>query len=137
MGNANRGFSRDMMALEKDVVNLYATITIGSSGAVSSSQGGGLVSVTKESTAGQYTVVMDKGYSRLLHISASLVGSSAAGVANVQVLLSPSALQTAVNGTGAIVIQCYDYAGSAVNAASGSQIMLHMQYRRTSVSPWD
>lgn len=137
MGNTSRSYSRNHMSLERDVVDLYATVTIGASGAVASSQGGGLVSVAKNATAGNYTVTMDKGYNRLLHVNATVVDASVSPVAAVQVLQSPAAAQAAVIASGALVFQCLGYDGLAVNPASGSQLMLHFQYRRTSSSPWD
>lgn len=137
MGNTSRNYSRNHMSLERDVVDLYATVTIGTSGAVSSSQGGGLVSVVKNATAGNYTVTMDKGYNRLLHVSAMVVGSGVTPVVAVQVLQTPAAAQAAVIASGALIFQCLGQDGLAVNPSSGSQLMLHFQYRRTSSSPWD
>ena len=137
MANSNRMFSRDQMTLEKDTVTLFANVTIGASGAVSSSFGGGLVSVVKESTAGQYTVTFDKGYSRLFSYDVRVVHSSVTAVASVQIKLTPAALLTAVQTTGAIVFQCLDFAGAAVNPESGAALLIKVTYRRTSYSPWD
>ncbi len=139
MANSNRTYSREILALERDVVNLYGVINVGASGAVSSGKGGGVVSVVKEATAGQYTVTLDKGFSKILHFSATVVGSAVTAVSQVQILMTPAALATAIAGTGAIVIQCLDFAGAAVNPASGAQLQLHVQYRRTSakVGAWD
>jgi hypothetical protein len=137
MANSNRNFSLHQMTMEKDTVTLFAYVDVGASGAVSSSNGGGLVSVVKEATAGQYTVTMDKGYNRLLAYDVKVVGSALSAVANVQLLLAPAAAQTAVQSTGALVFQCVDYAGAAVNPASGAQLLLKLTYRRTSYSPWD
>lgn len=132
MGNSNHSFFKNHMSMEKDVVHLYANITVGASGAVSASQGGGLVSVVKEATAGQYTVTLDKGYNRLLALQATVVDDAVNSVATVQLLQTAAAAQTAAQSTGAFVIQCLDFAGAAVNPTSGAQLLLKFELRRTS-----
>jgi hypothetical protein len=130
-------YSRDTMVLERDVVHLYADVTIGSSGAVTTAKGGALTSVTKEATAGQYSIVLDSGFNKLLHVSVQVVGSSASGVASVDVLQSASSVLTNLKAGAALKIQCYDYAGSAVNPASGSVLKVKFEVRRTTVGPFD
>ena len=134
---AEHSYSKDTMVLERDVIHLYADVTIGASGAVTTAKGGALLSVTKQATAGQYNVVLDSGFNKLLHVSAQLVGASASGVASVDVLQSAASVLTNLKTGAAITIQCYDYAGAAVNPASGSVIKLKLEVRRTSVGPFD
>src|SRR6185369_17949317 len=118
---ANLNYSR-VQAYEKEVKLIYATVTIGSSGAVSSSQG--LASAVKESTAGQYTITLPNSYYKLLSNSATTMHPTASLVAAIDILGTPATFQASFRSSPAIVIQCRDYAGAAVNPASGTQIRL-------------
>lgn len=130
-------YSKDTMVLERDVVHLYADVDIGASGAVTLAKGGALTSVTKQATAGQYAIVLDAGFNKLLHVSVQVVGASASGVASVDVLQSAASILTNLKNAAAITIQCYDYAGAAVNPASGSRLKVKLEVRRTTVGPFD
>lgn len=130
-------YSRDTMVLERDVVHLYVDVVVGASGAVTSAKGGALLSVTKLATAGQYSVLLDAGFQKLLHVSAQMLGASASGVSSIDVLQAPATVVTNLKTGAALVIQCYDYAGAAVNPASGSVIKLKLEVRRTTVGPFD
>ncbi len=123
---------------EKEVGDLYCTVNIGASGAVSSVTGAaGILSVAKEATAGQYTITLAAGYQRLLHVNARVVAASASSVANVQVLETPSTLQDDFKSANAITIQCLDFAGAAVNPASGAALMLNLVVRFNPSSVFD
>jgi len=130
-------YSKNTMVLERDVIHLYADVTIGASGAVTTAKGGALLSVAKQATAGQYNVTLDSGFNKLLHVSAQMVGASATGVCSIDVLQSPASVLTNLKNGAALTIQCYDYAGAAVNPASGSVIKLKLEVRRTTVGPFD
>ncbi len=130
-------YSRDTMVLERDVVHLYADVAIGASGAVTTAKGGALTSVTKQATDGQYTIVLDSGFNKLLHASVQVVGATASGVASVDILQSAASVLTNLKTAAAITIQCYDYAGAAVNPASGSVLKVKLEVRRTTVGPFD
>lgn len=130
-------YSHNTMVLERDVVHLYADVVIGASGAVTSAKGGAIASVTKQATAGQYNVVLDAGFQKLLHVSAQMVGASATGVCSIDVLQSAASVAANLKTGAAITIQCYDYAGAAVNPASGSVIKLKLEVRRTVTGPFD
>jgi hypothetical protein len=137
MALKEHSYLRDSGAMEHGVVNLYAEIVIGAAGAVTAGKGGAIASVTKQATAGQYNVVLDAGFTRLLHFSAQALGATATGVCSVDILQAGSAVHTALQTGGALVIQCYDYAGAAVNPASGSVIKLKLEVRRSSVKTFD
>lgn len=130
-------YSLTSESLEKQVVHLFIDIDIGASGAVTTAKGGALASVTKQATAGQYNIVLDSNYSRLLGFHVSALGASATGVAATDILQSPAALLTAIKTTGALVLQCYDYAGAAVNPASGTRLKVKLEVRRSTVGPYD
>jgi hypothetical protein len=123
--------------MEKQVVHLYIDADIGASGAVTAAKGGALTSVVKQATAGQYNLTLDSNYSRLLSAHVCCVGASATGVAAVDILQSPAAIGTAIKTTGALVLQCYDYAGAAVNPASGTRLKIKLEVRRSNYGPYD
>lgn len=64
---ASRNFHR-AQALEPEVKSLFATVTIGASGAVTSTVSAGVATVAKSAT-GRYTVTLQDKYVRLLHVS--------------------------------------------------------------------
>lgn len=130
---ANRTYNQPQYTAERAPVTLFATITIGAAGAVSAKKGYGIKSVTKEATAGQYTVVLEDKFSRALEVSAQIVHSSISAVAVIQVLNTPAQLQSAITGGTGFVIQLIDKAGAAVNGESGAQVMLQVVASNSSV----
>jgi hypothetical protein len=118
-------------------VTLFGSAVIGSSGAVGTVKGGGIASVVKESTAGQYTITLEDLWSRFLGFNAGITDDAVSAIAHIQVLMDPATLQATVASTGAITIQCLDYAGAAANPASGSVLSFRITLRKSSVGPWD
>lgn len=137
---SNRWYKQFQYTLEQDTVTLFGNAVIsGSTGsvAVSDTFGGGIASVTKESTAGQYTVKLTDSFSRLLAADARVVSASISGVANVQLLASPATLQASFKTSRSLTFQCVDYAGAAVNPPDGALLTLRLVLRRSAVGPWD
>lgn len=136
---AERLLSQNNMSYERDTLDIYGRFEIGAAGAVTAGtvKGGGIVGVTKEATAGRYTIELERPFSRLLFANVSFVGASASGVFATQILETPANLQADVTGDGKYVVQFYDAAGSAVNATSGTQVLIRAVVRKTSVGPWD
>lgn len=124
-------------SLEKQVVHLYINVDIGASGAVTLAKGGALTSFVKQATAGQYNLTLDSNYSKLLDIRVLALNATASGVAQVDVLQDHTTVKTALQTTGAIVLQCYDYAGAAVNPASGTRLKIKLEVRRSNYGPYD
>lgn len=129
--------SEQQYGYERELVFIYGHAVIGSSGAVSSAQGGGLLSVTKSATAGQYVVTLRDKFAHLMSAIAYTVLATPSGVANVQLLMNPATMQASLASSPALTFQCVDYAGAAVNPASGEQVFFAVVMRRTSVSPYD
>lgn len=134
---ANKMFNKNAMTLEYDTVTLFGNVVIGASGAVASYSGGGIASVAKEATAGQYTITLADKYSRVLHVDAKVYGAALSGATTCQLLMDPATMQADVAGNKEIVIQCADEAGVAVNPAEDEAIMLKLVLRNTSVGPYD
>lgn len=133
--------ARQMMrwSYDKEVGDLTVKASIGASGAVSASKGAGLSGIVKEAAAGQYSVTLITPFPYLHSINARVIHASASGVANVQVFEDPSALQADFKGDATFKLQCYDYAGAAVNPPSGSQLVVEIKVSATSsrVAAWD
>ena len=126
------------LTMEKETVKLYAFITVGAAGAVSSFKGAGISNVVKEVADGQYTVTLDQKWQRLLGVNHQIIDDALSAVAQSQVLNDFATVQTAIlSGTPAFKVQLIDYAGAAVNAAAGAVVQLEITLRRSSVDIWD
>jgi deferrochelatase/peroxidase EfeB len=95
-------------------------LTVKASGAVTSWKGFGVTSVTKESTAGKYTFVLDDPHGYLVGSSVVQVASSAADI-TFQILSEDVDNATAASRT--IVLQC-KAAAVATDVASGSVLLV-------------
>ena len=113
-----------VQSAERNVVTLYAALTVGASGAVSSEVG--QLSFVKEATAGQYSVTSDKSFYRILALSSKSVHSSISTVCAVHILETATSLQSDFRADKTFKIQCVDYAGAAVNPASGEVLLLEL-----------
>lgn len=130
---ANRTYNQAQYTAERAPVSLYATLAVGAAGAVSAVKGYGIASITKEATAGQYTIVLSDKFTRVLSVQAQIVHSAISAAQSVQVLETPAALQAdVVAGTG-FKIQLIDAAGAAVNAESGAQVFIQLVVVNSSV----
>lgn len=122
---ANRWGNQFTHSLVKDTWKLYAKCTFGSSGAVTLAAvpyKDGIVSVTKESTAGQYTFVFGTQDGMLdvwpyfMNATCVFLLGSGAPAAPIMYVITNA---TATAGTCSMTIQLLDYAGAAANPASG------------------
>jgi hypothetical protein len=134
---ANRYLEQFTYSMEKKTVRLFGSFVIGAAGAVGTVKGGGIKSVVKEATAGQYSITLNDKWSRLLHANGGFVGANPSGVASVQVLENPANLQSDFAADSTYKIQFYDFAGDAVDAASGSVHSFEIVVRNSSVGAWD
>jgi hypothetical protein len=76
---ASRTYNNAQLALEDQVVHLYAKLTIGSSGAVTLTRGKGITGVALTAT-GKYTFTLDDYFHRLLAVNVCTVRATAAGL---------------------------------------------------------
>ena len=63
---ANRNFKNQSFFLEQDTVRLFGRCAIGAAGAVSSIEGTGISTITKESATGAYSVTLEDPYNKFL-----------------------------------------------------------------------
>lgn len=121
---ANRWGNQFTHSLVKDTWKLYAKCVYGSSGAVTLQAvpyKDGIVSVTKESTAGQYTFVFGTQAGMLdvwpYFMNATCVFEhSSAPAAPIMYVLDNSTNEA---GVCSMTIQLLDFAGAAANPGSG------------------
>lgn len=132
-----KGTSRDVEAYERQIIHIYGNVAIGASGAVGTIKGGGIVTVVKEATAGQYSVTLVQPINQILSARASIMDDAVSAIAAVQVLEDPAAVQAGIKSDGKILLQCLDFAGAAANPASGASLRLEFVVRRTSSGPFD
>jgi hypothetical protein len=132
---ANRNFYSNAYSLELDVVSLFVEINIGAAGAVSSSSGLGIASVTKESAAGQYTIRLTDSYNKLLWASVILLDDTNSDPATAAVearILSEDVDNTS---TPNIVIQGIALDdGAPANFVSGAKLLVKIELRNSSVT---
>lgn len=130
---ANRLYQQFQYTAERAPVTLYATLAVGASGAVSAVKGYGIASITKEATAGQYTVVLSDKFTRALSVQAQIVHSAISAVKHFQVIETPAQLQSAVVGGTGFVVQLINNAGAAANLESGAQVFIQVVVVNSSV----
>lgn len=117
--------------LEKEVKILYGSFVIGAAGAVGTVKGGFTV---VRNSAGNYTVTNHDKYFRLLHAKGGFVSVAGSGIANTEILANPATFQADFRGTGAYIVQFFDYAGVAADAAAGSVHSFVLHVRNSDVS---
>lgn len=123
---------------EEQVVEIYASWLVGASGAVTSKLGGGVASVTKNVTAGNYTVVLSDRFNRLLSVKASAMGPAMLAVLpEAQLIATSATYQASFASTGALTVQFISAAGVAANPDSGATVILRVTVRNSTVGPWD
>lgn len=131
---ANRSFHPPAGNLELDVVNLFGTITVGASGAVTTGVGKGIASVVKESAAGQYTITLSDTYNTLLMANFMLLDGTDESPATVGTHMRLNS-QAVSNATPTLVLQCYaGDDGADANPADGAVIYFQVVLRNSSVS---
>lgn len=115
---ANRFFNQFYFSLEKAKVVLFLKASIGATGAVTIDATGskGITSITRNS-AGRYTVVFQDTYVSFLGMSPTVVESAATPTVATVAAVSET---VATAATKNLVFQCADFAGAAVDPASGS-----------------
>lgn len=130
---ASRRFLPPLGALEVDVVELFGSITIGASGAVTASEGKGVSSVTRDS-AGKYTITLSDRYHKFLCGSAVILDDTNSDP--VTVGIQPRFFSEAVNTSSpTVAIQFYNHTnGAAADPASGAIVYFTLKLRNSSVA---
>lgn len=137
MATSSRNYYKNPFTLEVDTVTMFAQLTIGAAGAVSAIHGGGIAGAVKEAAAGKYTIALEDKFARLLMASAIGVDDAALTFGTVQIFQDGATLQADVKADGEITIQLLDFAGAAVNAASGTVLLIELKMRQSKIGRYD
>lgn len=116
---ANRTFNQFQGTLEKGLVQLFAEVSFGASGAPTLVRGKGVASVAKAAT-GTYTVTLQDTYIRTLGVASTWKGTAAP--AGVVVVLNGDNVTNAAAPT--VSLKIYDEAGAATEPASGEAVLV-------------
>jgi len=103
---------------------------IGAAGAITAGTtfARGVESITKEATAGKYTVVLTESFTRLMGMSLHFKHSAA-----VAVLPQLDSEDVATEANRTVVVQFYNTSGAAADAPSGSSFFFHLRLAKTSL----
>lgn len=126
---------RNTMTLEKAPVVLYGNISIGGTGAptINATKSLGLLGITR-SSAGKYVITLGgpagkDSYQRLLQGFVNFLVSTTSAVCSTSIAVDNSA-----GTTPSITIQCVDFAGAAVDPASGEVMLVRFELDNSSVT---
>lgn len=127
---ANDNFKRDRGALEQGIVDLFAKVTFGSTGAptLSAAASKGIKSITRNG-AGDYTITLSQPYLSLLCVKHvfDTTGTSAAPA-------SPSMyIKAQSTKSGPTLRVVFNAAGTATDPASGEVVYLHAILKNSNV----
>lgn len=123
-----------MQALEKEVKLLFGSVVIGSTGAVGTVKGD--FSITRNSI-GNYTIVLQDKYNRMLGSTAGFVQGTAntpTGVFKVEISSGAATLQADQKSAAGYQITCYDAAEAPVDPVAGSVMSIMWMMRNTTVT---
>ncbi len=129
---ASRSFHPPLGSLEVDCVSLYCKFVVGATGAVGTTTGKGVTSVTRDST-GQYTVLLADTYNTFLWGAAAILTTTSSDPATVGVLARLEAEAVATSKT----VQFQFYAlddGAVADPFETAVVYIKLELRNSSVS---
>lgn len=131
---ADRSFNNAYRSLELEVVNLYAKVTIGATGAPTlvAASSKGIASITRNST-GEYKVTLSDKYNALLWGAAGLITTTASDATSVGI---GSRLEVDSVTAATPYVQFQFYAlddGAAADPASGAVVLIKLELKNTTV----
>ena len=131
---ANRIFDR-ALAMEKQIVQLFGSVVIGSAGAVGTTKGLGIASVVHNGT-GNYTIVLNDSFNRYMGgFSGFVNNSTGSGIFKVEVKHDPQTVQSYFQTSKSIDVQMYNASEAATDPAAGSVWSFSVYARQSSVGP--
>jgi hypothetical protein len=125
---AARNFENQRYSLEKKVVDLFASVTFGASGAptLNASKSKGVKSISRTS-AGLYVITLQDQYNQLLTVRCTNVSSSAPAAPSMYVKAE------AVNNATPTLTVVMNSAGTATDPGSGEEARLHIVLKNSSL----
>lgn len=125
---AHSRFYQFRYSAEPSLVELFAVITIGASGACTLTRGKGIKSVTKDST-GQYTIAFKENFNGLLGVDAMTQNST--GIPSATEIGIKTDNSTSATAPGVTLVT--SAAGVAANPASGDILFVRFTLRNSSL----
>lgn len=126
----NRYMSQFRYSLENKMIDIYARVAIGASGAptLNAPLSKGVTSITRNS-AGLYTIVFNDRYVNLLNFNINIF--LAAGTSSIgEVILRANNIATS---TRSVQVQFNNSAGAAVDPANGVTLYCKFEFKGSSV----
>ncbi len=131
---ADRSFLQNHGALEVGVVDLFCSITVGSTGAVSASAGKGTTSITRNS-AGKYTILLQDTYNDLLWADVKVLSATGSDPATIAVAGRVFSQAVATAAAPTVIIQGYAYDdGAAADFGVGAKLLVKLTLKNSSVA---
>jgi acyl-coenzyme A synthetase/AMP-(fatty) acid ligase len=129
---ANRNFKTDRGAFVKAVIDVYASVAIGATGAPTLSASGsqGVATIARNS-AGKYTITLSDAYNALLQVGNTI--KLASGVPSTASNLQMLVRSETVGSTKTVVIEFVKNDGTAAEIVSGATLLLHIQLKNSNV----
>lgn len=127
---ANRRMNQFRYSMEFNVVDLYAVVTIGATGAPTLTIGGGITSISRTS-AGLYVLTLTDIYNKLLDVTMQSISGSSAQAAPCMTVVSET-----VASTKLVTVQCRAIDNStATDPANGEILLIKLTMRNSSLAP--
>jgi len=125
----NRLYNQFFLSLERGKAVLFGKVAIGATGAptLNAVKSKGIASISRTGV-GAYTVTLNDIYVDMYKCGVSFLFATSPGVANVYVVSHN------VGAAKTILIQCQDFAGAAVDPASGAEMQMEIMLK-TSTAP--
>lgn len=124
----SRTMSRDRGSPEKGLIDLFAKVTIGDTGAPTLTRGKGITSIARNST-GNYTLTLMDNYQLLLAAQASIILASGSPASPAMHVVADG------SASGTVQVEFNDYASpSATELSSGDVVLLHLVLSNSSAS---
>jgi len=129
---ANRLFKSPTYTLEQSIVKLYGSVTIGSTGAISSSSTYGFSIAKTSGETGRYTVTLNDKYYALKHVGVVVVGPADAALTDASGIIA-SVRNDAVASAKTFDIQFSSNVNLAdANPTSGNKFLIEITLKNSS-----
>lgn len=131
---ANRYLKNRFLSYEQEPTSIFGTCLIGATGAVGTTKGMGVASLTRTGT-GAYTITLQDAYTKLLELNVWF-GATSSGIVAVR-LASDYATQTTDIKAKTVKIVCYSATTTAADPANGALMQFKIVARLSSIGPSD
>jgi len=130
---ADHSFQPGPKGLEVAPIVLWGSFDVGATGAVSNTAGKGITSVTRNS-AGNYTVLLDAAYTKLLHANMCILNSTLSDPTSVGIFSTLYSEAVATVAAPAVTFQFVALDdGAAADPASGAKVYFRVELGNSSV----